>query len=651
MHRKKIFFIFPIAVFIVAMNMASVSKNDAHTFHSASEKKFFEDHLLMSPIDSDQYFLGSTRCKGCHGYDPLNQGSTTSSGVDVNLYDDWETSMMANAAIDPLWRAKVSQEILTNPLHANELQTKCTACHAPMGRFTAIFHGATHYTIQDLENDTLGLNGVACGGCHMIGTNGLGNVFSGNIPYDTTRKEFGPFLNPMTGPMQLYVGLIPTYSTHMSESKACSPCHTLLTNTADLNGQLTGGTFVEQATYHEWTNSAAQGDNVTCQQCHMPRITDSLLIANGQQGLSRRSPFNQHQFVGGNSFMVQLIKDNKNSLGIGFKPDVNFDSTLAATSRMLLNNTLTIHLTLDSLTMDTAYLKLSIANKAGHKFPSGYPARRSVVQLIVVDENQDTIFKTGMFDSNYFVQFEDSPFEKHHNIINAQDQVQIYEMVMGDVNGNFTTVLERADTTLKDNRIPPEGFLTTHPSYDTMKIVGDAATDSDFNLNTNGSEGSGKDIVHFHIPINGNFGIASATANVFYQQVPPKWLTEMFAISSAPIDSFKNMYLAANRNPVLIATDQLQNIPLSSTAFYNNSSGISIGPNPANEMIWINVQTSLTVSKIETYNSTGKLLSTFMNESSANRLIELKLPEEKGTYFLRLYTSEGILVKKILSIN
>jgi hypothetical protein len=293
----------------------------------------------------------------------LGIASVDDDGIDINLYDDWQTTMMANSARDPLWRAKVSHEILVNPAHATELQTQCTSCHAPMGHFTAIYKGATSYTLADVDNDTLGLDGVACGGCHEIGTENLGKVFSGAIPYDTLHKEFGPFEQPLIGPMQLYVGLIPTYSTHVSEGSFCSSCHTLIINSVDLNGNYTGNTFIEQATYHEWLNSALSADNITCQKCHMPQVTDSIVIANEILSLDPRSPFNMHQFAGGNYFMIDLIKQNKDALGIT-APDVNFDSTLAATSRMLTQKSINMALSLDSVSEDTAFLRLQITNKA-----------------------------------------------------------------------------------------------------------------------------------------------------------------------------------------------------------------------------------------------------------------------------------------------
>ncbi|MEP7129305.1 MAG: hypothetical protein ABI729_10570, partial [Chitinophagales bacterium] len=559
---------------VIVLSFVAVKKNDAEPFHSKLEMSYFDEEGVRSPIDSGQYFLGSIRCKGCHGYDTLQVANVDSNGVDINLYDDWQTTMMANSAKDPLWRAKVSHEILVNPGHAGELQTKCTACHAPLGHFTAIFHGASTYTINDLINDTLGLDGVSCGGCHEIGTENLGTAFSGAIPYDTTKKEFGPFQNPLAGPMQLYEGFTPTFSTHMSKSQVCSSCHTLITHTADLEGNYTGNTFIEQATYHEWLNSAFSQDNITCQSCHMPQLKDSIIIANNILALGPRSPFNQHQFAGGNVFMTNLIKQNKQALDIT-SPDKNFDSTLAATYRLLQQKTIGIFMSLDSIASDTLYIKVRLTNKAGHKFPSGYPSRRAVLQLVVTDQNLDTVFQSGTFDSNFEVYNIDPSYEPHYDVIKESSQVQLYEMVMGDVNNDVTTVLERADHMIKDNRLPPEGFISTHPDYDTVQIVGDALNDPDFNK-TNAVEGSGMDFIHYHIPVNGVNGILNVYAGMYFQSVPPRYLEEMFSYSSAAIDTFKNMYFSADRTPVLLSSTQLQTPFILADANLSGSAIISL---------------------------------------------------------------------------
>lgn len=176
---RRLLYLFAIGA-VLLLSFLSIQQNDAQPFHTTLERSYFEESGILSPIDSGQYFLGSIRCKGCHGYDTLQMANVDANGVDINLYDDWQTTMMANSARDPLWRAKVSHEILVNPGHAAALQTKCTSCHAPMGHFTAVYHGETNYTIEDLVNDTLGLDGVSCGGCHEIG------LAAGGTPFQET---------------------------------------------------------------------------------------------------------------------------------------------------------------------------------------------------------------------------------------------------------------------------------------------------------------------------------------------------------------------------------------------------------------------------------------------------------------------------------
>ena len=53
-------------------------------------------------------------------------------GWDVNVTDYWRSTLMANSAHDPFWRAKVRHEVLVNPDH--QLGSKINAPRAtPMG--------------------------------------------------------------------------------------------------------------------------------------------------------------------------------------------------------------------------------------------------------------------------------------------------------------------------------------------------------------------------------------------------------------------------------------------------------------------------------------------------------------------------------------
>ncbi len=637
-----VFFIIVILIAFVAMSPAK--KEESRTHHTPEEIARFQ--LAFPPLDTGQYFHKPEACQGCHGFDSLGLANVDANGHDINLYDDWQTSMMALSAVDPLWRAKVSHEIQVNPGHSNELQTLCTSCHAPMGNYTAKYHGQPHYTLNDLSTDTLGLAGVACMGCHSIGTIGLGSLFTGNIPYDTNHVAYGPFDNPMTGPMQLYVGLTPTKSDHVSEGRMCSSCHTLITEAVDLSGNPTGSIFVEQATFHEWENSSYPASEITCQSCHMPQIQDPIQIANGQTGLQSRSPFNLHSFAGANSFMVNLIKTNKNSLGVN-APDANFDSTLVAINKQLTKNSVNVTLQLDSITPDTAFISTTILNKVGHKFPSGYPSRRAVLQMIVQKPNGDTLFSSGTFNSSMEVVGLNSTYEPHYNIINNQGQVQIYELVMGDVNGDKTTVLERGFTALKDNRIPPLGFSTTHSTYDTCAIAGDALTDSDFN-HINSVEGSGTDVVHYHIPLNNYTGTFNVSASLFYQTLPPSFLNEMMNYQSAEIDSFMSYYSTADKSVILTGNDTLQNIVVP-VGIYQNNKLASFSAYPTystNGIIYLSGLPQGT-SDLKIYSQDGRLIK-YYEISAKNLITEITLPATTGIYYVSLRNAGSIKTIKII---
>jgi hypothetical protein len=641
MNIKRLIVLAVILSFIAAMSVFSPGQNAVKaSFHTEEELAAFRDHS-RAPIGEGDYFLNSFRCSGCHGKDSAGNANINEAGDDVNLYDHWQPTMMANSARDPLWRAKVSHEITTNPAHSSELQDKCTSCHAPMGRYTKFFHGGGHYAMDEIDGDSLAFDGVSCAGCHTIGPDGLGAMFSGNIPYDTTRKAYGPFPLPETGPMQLYEGYTPTFSLHMDEARMCSPCHTLYTNTADLSGNLTGASFPEQATYHEYLNSSFPANSITCQKCHMPRIEDPIIIANGQTGLTPRTPFNQHTFQGANYFMLGLMKENKNALGITVD-DWKYDSTLAATSRSLKQQSVDLDIFLDSVTLDTAFFTVKLKNKAGHKFPSGYPSRRAVVQFVALNANNDTVFKSGIFGSDFRVNNETVNYEPHYNIIKQNGKSQIYEMVMGDVNNNYTSTLERGAVMLKDNRIPPDGFTTSSSVYDTVAVVGVGAGDTDFNLE-NSAEGSGTDYVHYHVPVSGITGTLSAKAKLYYQSVAPKFLDEMFALSTAPINTFRDMYDNADKQPFLMQKDSVQNVQLI-TGIQEQANEFIVYPSLTADGR-ISISSPFDIKTITVYNAEGKLVLT---QNSNARQARITLPETSGIYFIEVQTSNKSFHRKVL---
>ena len=182
--------------------------------------------------------------------------------------------------------------------------------------------------------------------------------------------------------------------------------------------------------------------------------------------------------------------------------------------------------------------------------------------------------------------------------------MQIYEMVMGDLNGDYTTVLERAAIQLKDNRIPPMGFKTSHFSYDTTQIMGNAFTDPDFN-NMNETEGTGSDIIHFNIPLSDDNKAIIVKANVFYQTVSNRWLEDMFTYSSEAIDLFKSMYNEADKSPVLLANKELLSnaVSLPTNTYYS----LNIYPNPSKGNVFLSCNEE--IISVDIFSLNGKLIT------------------------------------------
>lgn len=633
-------------------------ENQKETFHTAAELAYFRqnprmrnpdvppgpgDPSALIPIDSNILFPTARVCSGCHGHDPNEYALITTDGTDVNIYDDWRATMMANSARDPFWRAKVTHEILVNPAHSLELQDKCTSCHAPAGHYQAKLHDhLQYYLLADVYNDTLGIDGVNCQMCHAQSPDKLGDLHSGELNFDTNylRVAYGPYEIIFEPPMHEFVGITPVYGEHIYDAGLCAGCHTLITKTVDNAGQYTGNTFVEQATYHEWLNSRydESHDKISCQGCHMPQIADEIIISANYQFLTPKFPFGLHELAGANVSMLKLMKENRQALGVTALEE-NFDSTIAATLRMLQHKTLDLSLETGVLHGDSAYFNVKLVNKAGHKFPSGYPSRRAWIEFEVQDQSGNMLFHSGRMNPDYSLPDEDANFEPHYNSINDPGQVQIYELVPGDVTGAFTSVLERGHVGLKDNRLVPQGFSLSDPAYDTTQIIGAALGDPNFDL------ASGSDAVQYSIPTNGYTGKLKVTARVWYQSLPPKWMAPMFEYDSPEIDAFRAMFDAADRSPVLVAERVLDDVFVSPvrTKGPEKERFVTIFPT-FNQSGTVNIRVSagIRVQRVQVWNVEGKLV---WDKSDAG---DIQLPAARGAYLVAVTTDKGRVVEKVV---
>jgi hypothetical protein len=601
------------------------------------------------PMGYNSLFAGSGECLMCHN-DQVNL-----QGESVSIVSDWRSTMMANSVKDPFWRAKVSHEVLVNPDLENVIEDKCTSCHAPVGHFNAHHLGQQYYTIEEMDPDPLARDGVQCTVCHQITQESMGS-FSGHLVIGEEKITWGPFEAPFTTPMINNTGYTPAYGAQINDSRLCANCHTLLTPTVDLNGQLTGNEFVEQAIYHEWRNSSFPNNGLSCQSCHIPRIDDPVKISSMPPWLDPRLPFGMHHFAGANAFMLKMLKEHSAELGITAEV-FQLDSTLARVDRMLQNNTLSVNLTETARTDDTLFIDLQLINLAGHKFPSGFPSRRAFISLLVQTQNEDTLFHSGRMDQEYQLPEEDEPYETHYDLITSEDQVQLYEMVMGDVSGQVTTTLLRADQHIKDNRLPPAGFNDQHNAYDTVAIAGMAIFDPDFNIQS-GFQGSGADIVHYHIPVSGHNGLLTVTASVYYQTVSSRWLEDAFSNTSAEIDQFESYYNQSDLQPLLVASASMQSTVIG--LHTQDIPGMKIFPNPAQGIVYCQLAcpepgVGSTINcqniKIGLYDINSKLVREFGKRLLTDTLIKFDLRQiDPGIYFFVVQTETRTVTKKLVVI-
>ncbi|MFL6247820.1 MAG: hypothetical protein ACJ74H_17480 [Thermoanaerobaculia bacterium] len=353
----------------------------------------------------------------------------------------------------------------------------------------------------------------------------------------------------------------------------------------------------EQGTYLEWLNSSFQNEigtigpqPQTCQDCHMKgtfggKVVQTKIAAaedNQYPAAEHREPnaelnipvrtsgYARHQFQGLNAFLLGFFSQFSNLLGVRtcsymasgcsektwfsniptvmsnfVEQAVNESATIAAGSPAITKNadgTLT-------LTSDVA-----VTNLTGHRFPSGVSFRRAFIEFTVRDRNGKLLFGSGRTNAaGVIVDMNDRPlpseyvgslgpngmaYQPHYwspgNPISRPDQVQIYEELLKDADGKFTTSFIRQDVHFKDNRILPRGWTyagpdpklffgrplqETHPDG----IGADAHYADPLGAN-------GQSVVRYQVPLPAGTDTDSLqiSAKLYYQTVPPYYLNQRF---------------------------------------------------------------------------------------------------------------------------
>jgi hypothetical protein len=130
-------------------------------------------------------------------------------------------------------------------------------------------------------------------------------------------------------------------------------------------------------------------------------------------------------------------------------------------------------------------------------------------------------------------------YEPHRDVINDEEQVAIYEAVLGDINGNITHTLLQGAQYLKDNRIPPVGFRNEN-AIEAQTLPSGVSGDDDFNC-IGTDEGCGKDTVHYQVDVEDNNGPFTIEVALLYQATQPAFVDGMHNTGDR-VNRFKVMY-------------------------------------------------------------------------------------------------------------
>jgi hypothetical protein len=455
----------------------------------------------------------------------------------------------------------VAAELIENPQLRAVIEDRCATCHMPMARFMALERGETVEILGDnglltTGNDlhVLAMDGVSCALCHQIREDNLGGTasYSGQFTIDPElrapdRVIFGPYTveDAQAGIMQAASGFRPEQGLHMTGATFCATCHTLYTPYVDATGEVVGE-FPEQVPYFEWFYSDYRRTS-SCQDCHMPEAQGGVKISNTSSVL--RSPFALHTFVGGNAYLLEILKTFADQIG-ATATAAQFEATIARTRALLAEETAAITLDEVRISGSRLYVDVVLENLAGHKFPTAFPSRRAWIHLTVEDEAGQILFESGAHNPDGSIvgnANDEDPMqvEQHYLAIVQPDQVQIYEAILENTENEVTTVLLQAASYRKDNRLLPSGFEKAAPIED-IAVRGGAREDEDFL--------GGGDEIQYVIDLGEAEGTFTLTVELLYQSVGYRWVDNLRGLDAPEVTRFLGYYDAIPNLPEIVAS-------------------------------------------------------------------------------------------------
>jgi mono/diheme cytochrome c family protein len=450
--------------------------------------------------------------------------------------------------------------------------------------------------------------------------------FSGSFDMGAANVLNGPFANPKQVPMNTALGIKPEHNSHIQSSEVCGTCHTVRLPILR-DGAVIGHNY-EQTTYAEWAFSdyragitpdgalplGAGAQARSCQGCHMPsRDVTGQPIASKIASIQEYSNFPQteynlgpaeidlpvregiarHTLVGLNVFFIKMAQQFSALLGLRVESPMlrsKGADPLITTERAMLEQaegaTASVEVTDVKIEGNRLEAAVSVTNRTGHKFPSGVGFRRAFLEFVVRDDARKVLWASGgtnragvilggkgealaselwwQPDCSARIEPAARMHQPHYEIIESQDQAQIYEDLAAEPSGNaprcaggaenagaLTTSFLSRCAKVKDNRLLPAGLLKLE---DRVRIAAALGADRDLAEESGPHavgddpdyQRGGGDTVRYRVPVAELAGKpASVEATLYYQATPPYYLQDRICTSRSA-DTKRLAFLVAN---------------------------------------------------------------------------------------------------------
>ena len=308
-------------------------------------------HIVSTEFSVDD-FTSATTCSACHS----------------EHVAEWTNSSHGKSMHSPLFFSMWNQEQINHPDIGERF---CVQCHNPISFLTGVDLSGFE-SLEELESSNVPdqvKHGISCSVCHTYTALSPSYFADDNLNasaeyhmYPGENVFFGSIENPSFNPHHES-----QYNPMYSRSEMCLPCHDMTIRGVEA-----------EITFTEWNRipGFAMSGGTPCQECHMPVKFDGT---------------HDHRFVGVDVDLTYPIGESPNYFAVeellNSSALVSFGAPeYEIPEQISIGENLTIPLTIESLT--------------AHNMPSGTGFNREAWVEIIVSQDSNIIYQSGLINSN-----------------------------------------------------------------------------------------------------------------------------------------------------------------------------------------------------------------------------------------------------------